>query len=669
MCTETLAKFMGPRLFLFNICLFVLCQSCVHSGLIPAVTSTLQKRFGFSSLQSGYIISAYDIAVVVLVPFISYFGGKSHKPRFLAVSYFVLSCSILLFAAPHAFAGAYNIGSGSIRPYQLCGDPLECPASGNAAQYYFIFVLAHAIFAFGGATLYTVTPAFFDETLPKTSVPGYLAIFYSIAAVGPAIGYLFAGVFLDTWVDGPSKQPAGVTPTSAQFVGNWWLGFVVTGFLGLLFCIPLFFFDRLLGNSNGTLINHVANANDLEMPSVAANKYAIRGNDTESLHNGADSSSNNLAHRPDSAQSTSSNVVISKLIDILTNKVFMLTTMTSTFEAFIVSGFASWLPTAVQSLFSLSASTASFVVGFVVILGATSGIAVGGWLSNKLEGLKGQLKMCTISAVICFLLLIGLLMGCDDPFIAGINTPMKSTSLPLFMSNTSSAVKPTSYIGYHQGMPLEARCNANCQCKTYPYSPICANGINYYNPCFAGCTMMNPMNGSITESKFYNCSCVAASASSPTVGLGIAVGGRCPSTCNLLIPFMVLLFFIMFFTFIVNVPSTTVLMGVIQLEDRTFALGIQNAIYRTLGSIPAPIIFGALMDRVCVMWEYVTCGHFGEGSCSQFNSGDLRRTFVLLALIPKAFAILLYAIAWKFQSTSKFVSVTGSHRRPSISLG
>ena len=38
-------------------------------------------------------------------------------------------------------------------------------------------------------------------------------------------------------------------------------------------------------------------------------------------------------------------------------------------------------------------------------------------------------------------------------------------------------------------------------------------------------------------------------------------------------------------------------------EERSLALGIQSIIIRLVGSIPGPVLFGYVVDRVCLLWE------------------------------------------------------------------
>ena len=55
--------------------IFVIAQSGLVTGLLGAVITTIEKRYGISSVRSGLIFSAYDVAVLAVVTPISYYGG------------------------------------------------------------------------------------------------------------------------------------------------------------------------------------------------------------------------------------------------------------------------------------------------------------------------------------------------------------------------------------------------------------------------------------------------------------------------------------------------------------------------------------------------------------------------------------------------------------------
>ena len=61
--------------------------SSISVMIVNAFTSAaiphLETEFGLSSKQMGFIIASNDISGIVLILFVSYYGGKGHKPKWL----------------------------------------------------------------------------------------------------------------------------------------------------------------------------------------------------------------------------------------------------------------------------------------------------------------------------------------------------------------------------------------------------------------------------------------------------------------------------------------------------------------------------------------------------------------------------------------------------------
>ena len=56
----------------------------------------------------------------------------------------------------------------------------------------------------------------------------------------------------------------------------------------------------------------------------------------------------------------------------------------------------------------------------------------------------------------------------------------------------------------------------------------------------------------------------------------------------------------------------------VQDDQRSFALGIQWIKVRLIGTIPAPMVFGALIDETCVLWQE-SC-HEEDGACLVYDN-------------------------------------------------
>lgn len=74
------------------------------------VITTIEKRFGLRSSQTGLVASGYDIASFVCLVPVTYFGGRSgaSKPRWIGIGMALMGVGSLVFSLPHFLVGAYR---------------------------------------------------------------------------------------------------------------------------------------------------------------------------------------------------------------------------------------------------------------------------------------------------------------------------------------------------------------------------------------------------------------------------------------------------------------------------------------------------------------------------------------------------------------------------------
>lgn len=80
------------------------------NGCINVVITTIEKRFGLRSSQTGLVASGYDIASFVCLVPVTYFGGRSgaSKPRWIGFGMALMGLGSLVFSLPHFLVGAYR---------------------------------------------------------------------------------------------------------------------------------------------------------------------------------------------------------------------------------------------------------------------------------------------------------------------------------------------------------------------------------------------------------------------------------------------------------------------------------------------------------------------------------------------------------------------------------
>ena len=107
-------------------------------GLTSTVISTLERRYSFSSTAAGFIASTFDITVILLVVFVSYFGGRGHKTRWLGIGCVLQGIGCLVFASPQFFFFNNSSPEASNTRVQVCFSErnttnTECEATNGVA--------------------------------------------------------------------------------------------------------------------------------------------------------------------------------------------------------------------------------------------------------------------------------------------------------------------------------------------------------------------------------------------------------------------------------------------------------------------------------------------------------------------------------------------------------
>ncbi|XP_060516350.1 solute carrier organic anion transporter family member 3A1-like isoform X2 [Cylas formicarius] len=645
-CIQHLA---GIKIFVMLLSFLVTLQQALSSGYINSVITTIEKRFEIPSSLSGLVASSYEIGNVITVIFVSYLGSRRHIPIWIGVGAVIMGIGSLIFMVPHFIAEEHvgstvvndteenvcriitvhedmslgrlssGLSSPPLAPNNLRGD--NCiRGSPSTTGPVLLFVLAQLLLGCGGSPLFTLGTTYIDDHVRPESASIYIGCMYSMAAFGPVLGFLLGAYLLSFHMDSLSKI-ISISVGDSRWVGMWWGGFFLAGFLLIIVSLPFFSFPKVLVHEK----EKIKLAEKRQLPSKGPSGSAKEHRDKCGV-------------KDDTSYGQDIKDIPRSMWRLATNPVYIITCLGACMELIIVSGFVVFLPKYLETQFSLGKSQASVFTGSIAIPGACIGIFMGGLVLKKMElRPKGAVQFVLISNTIC-LICYGLLflLGCDNLKMAGTTIPYFTSSQPFQVNLTSS-------------------CNFGCECTTNDVEPVCGNnGLTYFSPCHAGCT-------SILSSNYTNCACIHGNITlrnsssinfappesdySEVTIVPVATAGPCNSQCHTIYPFLILLFFMTFIVAITQMPLLMIVLRSVSEEERSFALGMQFVIFRLFGYIPAPILFGNLIDSTCLLWKS-TCGGSKGGRCLLYDIEQFRYRYVGLCAAIKILALGIFLTDW-----------------------
>ncbi|PKK23969.1 solute carrier organic anion transporter family member 2B1-like, partial [Columba livia] len=253
--------FLSIKFFVFCHGLLQLSQLLV-SGYLKSSISTIEKRYGLSSQTSGLLASFNEVGNTLLIVFISYFGSRVHRPRFIGCGAILVSLAGFLMSLPHFITGPYeydqSVASMFSNTTDLCqpgvlgslGNLSGADCTPHAAkenhEVLLVMFIAQVLLGVGGVPIQPFGISYIDDFASERNSPLYLGILFSFTVIGPGVAFMLGSAMLRFYVDidKVTRGEVQLTNKDPRWVGAWWLGFLVAASLVALSAVPYFFFPQ-----------------------------------------------------------------------------------------------------------------------------------------------------------------------------------------------------------------------------------------------------------------------------------------------------------------------------------------------------------------------------------------------------------------------------------------
>lgn len=379
----------NPVFLLIIFCCSSFMQGALINGLYPSVVSTIERRFNYVSFQTAMIFSSYHIGSLLLMPFLTYFGGFGKKNLWVGYGMIIFGVSSCFFCLPHflvPYPEDYDHGDESLH---LCennstifrGSEAESPSN---QLYIYYFMTIHMVMGASTAPLYSIGVVYLVENVNKSKSAIYQGVFFAFAVFGVAGGYYAGGIAIRINIDD--------LPDSLYGADSWWLAYIVCGVTTIIFSVPML----ALPESTRSRARRRSSLED--------NKIGLRG-------------------------------ALRDMADLFRNPIFILINLISALDYFTFLGLNAFLVKYVHVILRLPENRVAYFVGTILVLSGIGGQVTGGFIGSRVKTTKRVLQSILIFTLSAALISPMLLIRAEPPDIVGINVKYPSNDGKLCYSS------------------------------------------------------------------------------------------------------------------------------------------------------------------------------------------------------------------------------------------
>ncbi|XP_067665011.1 solute carrier organic anion transporter family member 2B1-like [Haliotis asinina] len=525
--------------------------------------TTLEKVFNIDSATSGTLLSCNDIGYLATVLVTSHFLRKRHIPRVLGVSTMVYALSGVLSGLLY-FMDPSTLPKGS----SMADGITNATYSGDGEKY----LCSHSGWESGQNE---TCEAGSDKPLDQRRWGFWLLV-------------------LAMLVQGVAKSPR--TPLSSEYIDNNVADRKRTGLLlGALICLTMF--GPALAFSFGGVFSQIP-VDLARTPLTPQDPRWIGAWWLGFLVFGGVSlltavplfffpkkiKGRHVVPSDDDMEQTFCDKVKDlplSLFRVVSNPVYTVNNLAMVTGTIAAVGLVSFGAKYLETIFNIPAWKSNLFLGVIVVITTILGTFLGGVIAMrfKLER-SGCLKVMIGAYVLATLAqCLNFQFGCDNQTISGLQRNQEEVVLD---------EGPSS-----------------CGCLNVPFLPVCNGNVTFFSPCHAGCHNQ-------TDTTYGGCVSAGGGSVSPSF---------CDTGCPYLYPYVAATALFALSGSIAIVPGYLVLIRSVAEKDKSMAVGLYSFSVSVLVYLPAPIVYGKIIDTTCIVWNNA-CGK--RGSCALYDLVDQR---------------------------------------------
>ncbi|XP_072509670.1 solute carrier organic anion transporter family member 1C1 isoform X2 [Notamacropus eugenii] len=248
---------------------FVYFAKALAEGYLKSTITQIERRFEIPSSLVGVIDGSFEIGNLLVIIFVSYFGAKLHRPKIIGTGCLIMGVGTLLIAMPHFFMGHYRYDkfspSNSTITISPCLQNLNkklslsvmeksqskvnkgCETEARTSMWVYVF-LGNLLRGIGETPIQPLGITYIDDHASEDNAAFYIGCVQTVAIIGPIFGFLLGSLCAKLYVDigFVNLDDLAIAPKDTQWVGAWWLGYLIAGALSLIAAVPFWFLPKTL---------------------------------------------------------------------------------------------------------------------------------------------------------------------------------------------------------------------------------------------------------------------------------------------------------------------------------------------------------------------------------------------------------------------------------------